>query len=84
MHKIACRNGELKYIYSDELVGLSDIPGSSSTVRASHVDPDPGDPNAWMVDLRPSGGEIHYGFRLRQDALDFEREWLEKNVLGFD
>ena len=80
--KASVVGGEMTFIYDDKCKELLEESGSSSTLRASHVEP--GANGDWICDLRPSNGHVHTGFRLRQDALDFEREWLEKNVLGFD
>lgn len=79
--KASIVEGEMTFIYDDRCKELLEESGSSSTLRASHVEPGAG--GDWICDLRPSGGHIVTGFRLRQEALDFERDWLEKNVLGF-
>lgn len=78
-HIISCSDGVIKHIYSDELAGLSDIPGSSSISRASHVEPSAD--GSWIADLRPCGGPVLHGFRLRAEALAAEKEWIEENIL---
>lgn len=37
---------------------------------------------SWWADLRPSGGKIEGPFKGRQPAIDFEIDWLTKNVLN--
>jgi hypothetical protein len=78
-HVIQCNNGEITYIYDDKLIRLAEHSASLFTARASHVEPD--DDGTWTVDLSPCNGPIRQGFQLRQEALDFEREWIEENVL---
>lgn len=76
--KVKCSGGKLVYLYSDELAGLSEIPGSLSTFRASHIEPCG---TGWMADLRPSGGPLLKGFALRSEALAAEIQWLNENVI---
>lgn len=70
--------GDVQYVYADELRPLAASLGSAETRRASHVEPD-GD--SWSVDLSPSGGPKVGGFETRQSAIDFELDWLDKNVI---
>jgi hypothetical protein len=76
-HTITVRpNGEIEFIYSDELVDLNNL-GVPSLRRMSNVEPDRnGDWVAEMFDgtrLPPR--------RLRADALASEVQWLEENYL---
>lgn len=74
--------GGARMIYSDKL----DIRrlGPHTTTRASHVEPF-GD--NWYVDLTPVGGPACFAdadgkpFTKREDALAFEKAWLEQRWL---
>ena len=71
-------NGEVRFIYNDELVDLMEE-GQAKVQRASTVEP--GSDGLWEVDLRMSGGPVMGGFRLRQDALDAEVAWLKEHKI---
>ena len=89
-------NGDLSFVYSDELAEAFD--GMDiETKRASHVEPATSfgwECNGWLADMRPVGGPVLYAsilddgrgtkvpFRVRQEALDAEREWIREH-LGF-
>lgn len=49
-------NGNLHFIYSDELAGLLET-GESKITRASHVEPHPTQ-TGWLADMRPVNGPI--------------------------
>jgi len=68
-------NGVIQLIYTDN-IDLSEW-GDVKIQRASHVEPD--ENGLWYVDLTPVGGIIHHGFKKRQEALDFEVQWLLNN-----
>ena len=70
--------GRLQFIYSDELAFLLEL-GESTTKRASHVEPD--GHGQWTADMAPVGGPVLGPFKLRQEALDAEVEWLTENVI---
>ena len=72
-------NGELSFIYKDELRPLLDI-GKADIRRVSHVEPT--QDGRWSADLSPVGGPILGPFEFRQDALEAEVEWLNQHVLG--
>ena len=74
MDIIISPEGQIRFIYSDDLVGLLDE-GEARTVRASHVEPVPG---GWAADLSPVGGPT-LERKLRQEALEAEVQWLEKH-----
>ena len=67
--------GALHYIHDDALTGLTEM-GQATVRRASHVEPHAD--GGWIADMTPSGGGILGRFRLRQEALDAEREWLAR------
>lgn len=73
-------DGELRFIYHDELAGLLEL-GPSSTVRASHVEPHA--TGGWAADMGPSGGPVLLdngrGFTTRAAALDAEVAWLREH-----
>lgn len=78
--KISIRpDGKIEHIYSDRLAYLTDL-GKSETKRISSVEPtEKGD---WLVDLSPIGGPKLGPFSLREDALQAEVKWVERNYLG--
>lgn len=72
-------NGQGRCIYTDELADYLEETGAKVR-RASNVEPGPD--GGWIVDLSPSGGPANVGpFKLREDALKYEVQWLEKNYL---
>jgi hypothetical protein len=74
-------NGDLKFIYTDELVELLQE-GEATIQRASHVEPAVADPTQWEADMAPSGSTVVLGpFPTRAAALDAEVAWLQRNVL---
>lgn len=74
-------NGGVKCIYSDDLADYIAETGGKIK-RASSVEPDPNG-GGWLVDLTPVGGKSNIGpFRLREDALKYEVDWLERNWLN--
>lgn len=72
------KTGTLQFLHNDELYGAVNMAGADVR-RASHVEP--GNGGTWTVDLTPVGGEVHGGFATRSEALEFERVWIEENVL---
>ena len=62
-----------------EMIDLSGI-GPVSIRRASHVDAGRKEASSY-ADLSPSGGPTLGPFKLRSQALDAERYWLEANAL---
>jgi len=66
--------GAVRCVYSEEL-DLHAL-GSLAIRRASHVEPDAD--GLWVADLSPVGGPVLRGFGRRSEALEAEREWLEK------
>ncbi len=69
-------NGELRFIYNDELQPLSGL-GEATVQRASHVEPN--EHGEWIADLSPVRGPTLGPFPLRQQALQAEIAWLERH-----
>ena len=69
--------GEVTMIYSDSLVELMDQ-GEVTVTRASHVEP--GLNGGWLADMAPSNGPLLGPYRLRDEALQAEVEWLERKL----
>jgi hypothetical protein len=80
-HKIIIgADGRLKFLYSDELTQLVDrTGGDAEIVRCSDVEPD--EKGNWTADLSRVGGPVLGPFKLRQEALDAEVEWLSARGL---
>ena len=71
-------DGGARCIYSDDLADYFAETGATIR-RASSVEPCEG---GWNVDLSPVGGPSNIGpFKLREDALKYEVEWLEEHWL---
>lgn len=72
--------GDLSFIYNDDLAGLMDT-GRSTIARASHVEPEvmPDGSILWYADMGPSGGPVLTGFFSREAALRGEVAWLREN-----
>jgi hypothetical protein len=66
-------HGKVTCVY-DEVIDLIAL-GPLNIRRASHVEPD--DTDKWWADLAPVGGPLLGPFRLRSEALEAERAWLE-------
>ena len=71
-------DGTMRMIYDDEDVELLDA-GNATIARASMVEPGPG---GWIADMSLSGGPILPAKRLREDALQAERKWLEASLFA--
>ena len=72
-------NGEITFIYSDDLAGLLTL-GQAEVNRASHVEPGP--TGGWFADMSPVAGPKLTGFTLRSEALAAEVEWLNREVIN--
>lgn len=64
--------GGVRFLYDDALAPLLNE-GRAEIRRASHVGPVG---TEWWADLGPVGGPMLGPFKLRQQALDAEKEWL--------
>lgn len=78
-------DGTVECIYSDAALPIlqalvidpKDV--VRQTHRASIVDPHP---DGWPADMSPSGHDVRLGpYPTRQEALDAEATWLDKNVI---
>ena len=74
--KIAIKGDQIKFIYSDDLLGLLDQ-GDHQITRASHVEPTP---EGWVADMAPSGGSKLGPYRTRKEALEAEVAWLNERM----
>lgn len=72
-------DGRIEMIYSDEFVDLLQA-GEYTIRRVSNVEPD--GRGGWQADLGRVNGPVLEGFKLRQEALDAEVQWLKANLLG--
>jgi hypothetical protein len=70
-------DGTVRAIY-DEAIDLG-VLGRPTITRASHVEPD--EQGRWLADLTPVGGPVLGPFDRRSEALDAERDWLERHWL---
>lgn len=75
-HVFVGADGQLKFVYRDELVGLLAL-GTATIARASTVEPSP---EGWFADLAASGGPVLGPFPLRSEAIDHEVEWLDQRM----
>jgi hypothetical protein len=73
MELVIAPNGTIRCLYGEDLD--LHLLGRLSIERGSHVEPD-GD-SQWLADLAPVGGPVLGPFRLRSEALEAERIWLE-------
>ena len=77
--KLVVKNGQIKAIYDDALTAL--MPEAEVTIkRASHVEPHELY-GGWYADMRPVDGPVMVGFFTRQQALDAERDYLNRHVI---
>jgi hypothetical protein len=67
-------DGNAKCVY-DEAIDVNEL-GVVAISRGSHVEPDSS--GQWLADLGPVSGPMLGPFALRSDALDAEREWLQR------
>ena len=73
-------DGTVRAIY-DEAIDLG-VLGRPTITRASHVEPD--QEGRWLADLTPVGGPVLGPFDRRSEALEAERDWLERHWLPGD
>jgi hypothetical protein len=76
-------DGTVTTLYSDELIDL----GALEISRASNVEPNPN--GTWYVELtnnplngNHAGKRIGDGFKTREEAIQFEVNWINKNILA--
>jgi hypothetical protein len=77
MKLLVKHDGTVRAIY-DEMIDLA-VLGQPTISRASHVEPD--DQGRWHTDLTPVDGPVLGPFDHRSEALDAERDWLERHWL---
>jgi hypothetical protein len=70
-------DGTVRAIY-DEAIDLA-VLGKPTIKRASRVEPD--EQGRWTADLSPVGGPVLGPFDRRSEALEAERDWLERHWL---
>jgi hypothetical protein len=73
-------DGTVRAIY-DESIDVA-VLGRPRITRASHVEPD--QESRWLADLAPVRGPVLGPFDRRGQALEAEREWLERHWLVGD
>ena len=78
MQLVVDPTGQVCCLYSETL-DLTTL-GKVHVRRASHVEPD--ERGHWLADLEPVGGPRLGPYRLRSQALDAERAWLERHWLA--
>ena len=78
MQLVIGATGEVWCIY-DEAIEL-DVLGRLHIARVSHVEPDAN--GRWWADLAPVHGPKLGPFRVRSEALEEERTWLETHWLA--
>jgi hypothetical protein len=75
MELVVEASGQVRCIYT-EAIDLAAF-GQLQITRASHVEPD--EHGNWWADLAPVNGPRLGPFVRRCEALDAERDWLQKN-----
>jgi len=75
MQLVIDRQGNARCVYGEE-IDLTEL-GRVTIRRGSHVEPDAN--GKWWADLSPVNGPRIGPFDRRSDALNAEREWLEKH-----
>lgn len=70
-------DGEIQAIYSDQLADLCDQ-GEATITRASDVEPHPA--GGWVAHMRPPFPPCRMHYRLREQALAAEVDYLEKQL----
>ena len=72
MEIIISKEGQIRFIYKDDLLGLSEL-GKTIIQRASHVEPCGA---GWQADMSPVNGPVLGPFKTRGEALQHEVDWL--------
>lgn len=77
--KITVIGGTVRAVYTDDLLPLfDDLCGDAFSMRrASHVEPHG---RSWIADMEPVDGPRLGPFTRRSEALQAERDWLDRNV----
>ncbi len=74
--QIVIAGGEVRFIHDDDLAEAMRGLGTSTTARASRVEPTEG---GWKADLAPVQGPVLGPFPRRSTALEAEVEWLQQH-----
>ena len=77
MHLRIEPSGCIRAVY-DDAIDLRSL-GELSIRRGSHVEPD--ETGGWLVDLSPVAGPMLGPFLKRQQAIEAEIAWLDRNWL---
>ena len=78
-HTIFIRpDGTLEFIYHDLLRPLIDQAHTITINRVSSVEPN--DQGKWVADLSAVGGPCSPEFDLREDALQWEVNWIQEQL----
>jgi hypothetical protein len=73
-------NGNIRFVYSDEMSKALQKAGVLHIMRVSHVEPNSN--GKWEADLSPIKGPKLGPFKTREAALQAEVKWLEDKYLG--
>lgn len=75
--RISISNGEVKFLYN-EIINLDEL-GDKTIQRASFVEPNK---DNWSVDFSPIGENVKVdGFKTRSEAINYEINYIENNIL---
>lgn len=76
---LVTEEGDIKFIYDEEVFKDLRYEDNSTIYRASYVEPVG---HSWQVDFSPIGGPVlPHLFDSRSEALATEKVWLEENYL---
>lgn len=79
-HQVSIRpNGTVEFIYHDSMLPYMDNFSHRKITRVSHVEPN--EDGMWVADMSPVNGPHSPPFTTREEALQWESEWLENNYL---
>ncbi|MGL5725741.1 hypothetical protein [Cetobacterium sp.] len=81
--KLKFSNGEMIMIHDDDFRANYVNPKLeiSKIERASNVEPMEDKPGLWYVDLAPVNGPRIEGFKTRNEAIEYEINWINENHL---
>jgi hypothetical protein len=81
MHKILIKDGQVRFVYSDELKSLLEEGTAGAPKRVSHVEPSIKDGKvSWTADLSPVQGPVLGPFDNREEALTAEVKWINEHL----
>lgn len=81
--KIIFKDGKMEMIHNDEFFQkhVAEEFEIEKISRASHVEPMEDKPGLWYADLAPIGGPRQEEFKTRDEAIQFELDWINANYL---